>query len=87
MLPRNRGSQPGKHVLVGGGPHGLGAGAAGQDQEGVGLVDRFLVLPQDALDVELVAAGVNDVGEHHLLAGRFQRGLHLGHLRSRRRSG
>ena len=81
MLPRNSGSQPGTTCLSVAARHGLGAGAAGQDQEGVGLVDRFLVLPQDALDVELVAAGVDDLGEHHLLAELFELGLHLGHFR------
>ena len=81
MLPRNRGSQPGTTCLSVAARHGLGAGAAGQHQEGVGLVDRLLVLPQDALDVELVAAGVDDVGEDDLLAELFELGLHLGHFR------
>ena len=76
----------GDDVLVGGGARGLRTGAAGQDQEGVGLADRVLVLAQDALHVELVTAGVDDLGEDHLLAERFQLRPSSRPLPARRRS-
>ena len=85
-VAQKQGVGAGDDMLVGRRAYGLGAGAAGQDDERLCIVHSSLVLAQDALHVQLRAAGMHDIGGQDLLAGLFEDGLHLGHSFLRRLS-